>query len=122
MIVLWLASGLYKVGSDENALVLYFGKFHSVTTPGLNYRIPAPFGKIIKKSVTTVNTEEFISGVSDNVANRNKRMFSGAARRGGGDSLMLTGDENIVDIDFQIQWQISDIKDFIFIVRSRQES
>ena len=108
LVVLWLASGVYKIDSDENGLVLYFGKFYSISTPGLNYHLPAPFGKVIKKSVTKVSTEEFGFGSQD---------IFGKRMRGGNDSsqsLMLTGDENIVDIDFQIQWQISDIQDFIF--------
>ncbi len=106
---LWLATGFYKVDSDENAVVLYFGKFHSITTPGLNYRIPAPFSKVIKRSVIKVNTEEF--GASFNKSSY-KSPYSNSS--GNDDSLMLTGDENIVDIDFQIQWQISDIEKFVF--------
>ena len=116
--VLWLSSGVYKINSDENGLVLYFGKFASVSTPGLNYHLPAPFGKVIKKSVTQVNTEEFgFSSGSNSTRNSFSNSFSGRAQNisaSKGDNLMLTGDENIVDIDFQIQWQISDIKDFIF--------
>lgn len=93
-ILFWLSLGFYKVDADENAVVLYFGKFYSITTPGLNYHIPYPFGQVIKKSVSAVNTEEFGADKTYN--------------------LMLTGDENIVDIEFQVQWQISDIKDFAF--------
>ena len=105
VIFLWLASGLYKVDSDENAVVLYFGKFYSVATPGLNYHIPFPFGEVVKKSVTTVNTEEF-GFVSNSKKDKQRDLAA--------ESLMLTGDENIVDIEFQVQWQISDIKDFVF--------
>lgn len=102
---IWLLSGLYKVNPDENAVVLYFGKVRSIATPGLNYHIPFPVGKIVKKSVTTVNTEQFGSGyIGDNSKLSQQKNQS--------HSLMLTGDENIVDIDFQVQWQISDIKDF----------
>ncbi len=111
LILIWMASGIYKIDSNENGLVLYFGKFYSVSTPGLNYHLPAPFGKVIKKSVTNVNTEEF--GFSSNNSNG---MFGKKAKEtnNSAESLMLTGDENIVDIDFQVQWQISDIKDFVF--------
>ena len=104
-ILLWMSLGVYKVNPDENAAVLYFGKFYKVATPGLNYAIPYPFGKVIKKSVTTVNTEEF--GFTSNSRRNEKRNFDA-------ESLMLTGDENIVDIEFQVQWQISDINDFVF--------
>jgi membrane protease subunit HflK len=84
---LWLSSGVYKVDSDENAVVLYFGKFYSIETPGLNYHIPFPFGKVIKKSVTIVNTEEF--GFASNTDKNKTRNLEA-------ESLMLTGDENFV--------------------------
>lgn len=105
LVLFWLASGFYKVDTDENATVLYFGKFYAITTPGLNYHIPYPFGQVIKKSVTAVNTEEF--GFASNTRRGEVRNFDA-------ESLMLTGDENIVDIEFQVQWQIADIKDFVF--------
>jgi membrane protease subunit HflK len=110
LVLIWLASGIYKIDSNENGLVLYFGKFYSVSTPGLNYHLPAPFGKVIKGSVTNVNTEEFgfSSGTSKVFGKKAKETNNSA------ESLMLTGDENIVDIDFQVQWQVSDIKDFVF--------
>ncbi len=104
-ILLWLLLGIYKVDSDENATVLYFGKFYAIATPGLNYHIPYPFGQVIIKSVTTVNSEEF--GFSSGSQKFDKRNFDA-------ESLMLTGDENIVDIEFQVQWQIADIRDFVF--------
>ena len=109
ILAIWLVTGFYKVNSDENAVVLYFGKFHSITTPGLNYRVPAPFSKVIKRSVIKVNTEEF--GASFNKSSY-KSSYSNSSSNN--NSLMLTGDENIVDIDFQIQWQVSDIEKFVF--------
>jgi len=104
-ITFWLLSGFYKINPDENGLVLYFGKFSYISTPGLNYYIPYPFGELIKKSVTTVNTEEF--GHDSRDAKNDKKTFAA-------ESLMLTGDENIVDIEFQVQWQVSNIEDFTF--------
>lgn len=105
-IFFWAMLGFYKVDTDENAVVLYFGKFYSITTPGLNYHIPYPFGQVVKKSVTTVNTEEFGFTSASKKSDRNLDA----------ESLMLTGDENIVDIEFQVQWQISDIKNFVFSI------
>lgn len=103
LILLWLSTGIYKVNSDENAVVLYFGKFYSIENPGLHYHIPFPFGKVIKESVTIVNTEEFGFSTS-----------SATSRNLEAESLMLTGDENIVDVEFQVQWQIADVKNYIF--------
>ncbi len=102
---IWLLLGFYKIDPDENGIVLYFGKFYSISTPGLNYYIPYPFGKLIKQSVTRINTEEF--GYNSSSSKFSKKDLDA-------ESLMLTGDENIVDIDFQVQWQISNIEEFTF--------
>ena len=115
IVLLYLTFGFYKVEPDENAATLYFGKFYKIAGPGLNYHLPFPFGQVIKKSVTNVNTEEF--GFSSNKKTRNsdERNFNA-------ESLMLTGDENIVDIQFQVQWQISDIKDYVFNIAEPNQS
>ena len=94
-------------------MVLLFGKYHKIAEPGLNYHIPYPLGRVIKRSVSKINTEKFeaSSSVSQNSRNSfysNRRSYREV------DTLMLTGDENIVDIDFEVQWQISNIKDFVF--------
>ena len=107
LLAIWLGSGVYKVNADENAITLYFGKFYNITTPGLNYHLPYPFGSIIKESISNIKTEEF--GFSSNNNKINKKELDA-------ESLMLTGDENIVDIEFQVQWQIEDIRDFTFNV------
>jgi membrane protease subunit HflK len=113
LLILWLSLGIYKVNSNENAVVLYFGKFYQVSGPGLNYYIPYPIGQLIKKNVTGVNSEEFgFSSIENKYLNRNLNA----------ESLMLSGDENIVDVQFQIQWQIADIKDFIFNVADPNQS
>ncbi len=111
--LLWLSLGIYKVDPDENAVVLYFGKYYKTSTPGLNYYIPYPFGKIVKQSVTKVNTEEF-GFMSENTKSKNRNIES--------ESLMLTGDENIVDVEFQVQWQIADIKNYVFNIAEQNES
>jgi membrane protease subunit HflK len=113
ILVLWLSLGIYKVNPSENAIILYFGKFSQVASPGLNYYVPYPFGQLIKKNITAVNIEEFgFSSLENKYLNRNLNA----------ESLMLTGDENIVDVQFQIQWQISDIKDFVFNIADPYQS
>lgn len=108
-ILLWLSCGFYKVDADENAVVLYFGKFYKVTTSGLNYALPYPFGKVIEQSVARVNTEEF------GFATKSRKNVEE-------ESLMLTGDENIVDIEFQVQWQVDDIKDYVFNIANQNQT
>jgi membrane protease subunit HflK len=115
VVLLYLSFGFYKVDPDENAATLYFGKFYKISGPGLNYHIPFPFGQVIKKSVTNVNTEEF--GFSSN-----KKSRDSDERNFNAESLMLTGDENIVDIQFQVQWQIADIKDYVFNIAEPNQS
>ncbi|MDA7705490.1 FtsH protease activity modulator HflK [Rickettsiales bacterium] len=111
---LWLASGIFKVNPDQNGLVLLFGKYHKIAQPGLNYHIPYPLGRVIKRSVSKINTEKFESSANNSTNSRNSFYSKRSSSYRPVDTLMLTGDENIVDIDFEVQWQISDIKNFVF--------
>ena len=90
----WLASGLYRVLPDEQGVVLRFGKFIKTTQPGLNYHIPFPVESVITPKVTKVNRID--------IGFRSER-DSGFSSSGGvadvpQESLMLTGDENIVNL------------------------
>ncbi len=116
-IVLWLASGLYTVRPDEVGLNLIFGRYVGTTQPGLNYNLPYPIGSVIRPSVTTVNTTE-IGFRSGEVVRRT------GSRDLGEESLMLTGDENIVDIDFAVQWQVNPARaaDFVFNIQEPETS
>jgi membrane protease subunit HflK len=104
LIGLWLISGMYKIETNQQGIVLYFGKFYATTNPGLNYMLPTPIGKLYKISVTNINKEEF--GFRTGSGERNTNVND--------ESLMLTGDENIVDIDFEVQWRVKDAKNFLF--------
>jgi len=116
VVALWLSTGIYKINPEENGVVLYFGKFHSISTPGLNYHIPKPIGDVEKVSVTRINKEEFgfrtaESGQSTNPQYKYKVQ---AMPNFEDESLMLTGDENIADIDFEVQWKVGDVKNYLF--------
>ena len=106
VILLWGASGFYRVLPDEQGVVLRFGAYIGKTTPGLNYHWPWPIETALTPKVTRVNPIEigFRSG------------------RGGGqvdpEALMLTGDENIVDINFTVFWVINDAEKFLFNIRN----
>jgi len=112
-VVGWMATGLYIVHPDEIGLNLVFGRYEGSTQPGLNYNWPAPVGSVIKPRVTAVNTTDVGVGVNDN-----------RTGRGDASSLMLTGDENIVYVDFAVQWQINPAKaaDYAFNIRNPQGS
>ena len=109
----WLATGLYIVKPDEIGLNLMFGRYVGASQPGLNYNWPAPIGSIVKPRVTAVNTTDIGVGVNDT-----------RAARGDTSSLMLTGDENIVYVDFAVQWQINPARaaDYAFNIRNPQAS
>tara|TARA_Y100000590_G_scaffold91671_1_gene103593 strand:- start:6088 stop:7185 length:1098 start_codon:yes stop_codon:yes gene_type:complete len=116
LIVIWAFSGLYRVLPDEQGVVLRFGKFVSTTQPGLNYHIPYPVETVLTPKVTKVNRIDV-----------GFRAASDSGRTSGiGDvpeeSLMLTGDENIVNIDFSVFWVIKDAGNFLFRIQSPVET
>ncbi len=94
---LWVYASFYSVKPEEKSVELFFGEYYSTGNPGLNF---APWPVVTKEivSVTRERTEEIGVGL-------NSRSDQG---------LMLTGDENIVDIDFQVVWNISDPSEFLF--------
>ena len=113
LLFIWLASGLYRVGPDEQGVVLRFGKFIKTTQPGLHYHIPVPVETVQTPKVTKVNRID--------IGFRSER-DSGFSQGGGvadvpQESLMLTGDENIVNIDFSVFWVIKDAGKFLFEIQ-----
>ena len=109
----WLASGLYRVGPDEQGVVLRFGKFVKTTQPGLHYHIPLPIESVQTPKVTKVNRID--------IGFRSER-DSGFSQGGGvadvpQESLMLTGDENIVNIDFSVFWVIKEASKYLFQIQ-----
>ena len=112
LIALWAASGLYRVLPDEQGVVLRFGKFTQTTQPGLNYHLPFPVERVLTPKVTKVNRIDV-----------GFRSASDTGRTSGVDdvpeeSLMLTGDENIVDINYSVFWVIKDAGKFLFKIQS----
>jgi len=113
LLFVWLASGLYRVLPDEQGVVLRFGKFIKTTQPGLNYHFPFPVETVETPKVTKVNRMD--------IGFRSER-DSGFSSGGGvadvpQESLMLTGDENIVNIDFSVFWVIKDAGKFLFEIQ-----
>jgi membrane protease subunit HflK len=97
----WVFSGIYFVQPDELGVVLRFGEYVRDAKPGANYHLPYPIETVITPKVTRVNRIDIGMRVVED------------SRRGGSsmrdlpeESLMLTGDENIVDVDFSVFWLI----------------
>ncbi|CAH1658009.1 HflK protein [Hyphomicrobiales bacterium] len=109
-VLLWLATGFYTVRPDEVGINMIFGRYVGTTGEGLRYNFPYPIGSVIKPQVTTVNTIE----VGQRTGDTSRRVTAG--REVPEESLMLTGDENIVDINFTVQWQVSPSRpqDYVF--------
>lgn len=103
----WFASGVYVVDEGENGIVSRFGNFHRLSTPGLHVHLPAPIETVRVEAVTL---------------QRSQQVGFRAQEDRPSESLMLTGDEAIVDIDFTVIWQLSDRpQDFVFNVRNPEE-
>ncbi len=111
LVGIWLLSGFYTVEPDEQGVVLRFGEWTRTTQPGLNYHLPGPIESVLTPSVRNVNVTE----VGFRSATDQRR--GAAIRDVPEESLMLTGDENIVDIDFVVQWQVKDAGEFLFNVQ-----
>ena len=111
-IALWLLSGFYRVQPDEQGVVLRFGEWVKTTPPGLNYHLPGPIESVLTPKVTRViRIEVGVRTVGDGARGV-------PARDVPEESLMLTGDENIVDIDFTVFWVIKDAGQFLFNIRN----
>jgi membrane protease subunit HflK len=115
--ILWALSGLYRVLPDEQGVVLRFGKFVKTTQPGLNYHLPRPFENALTPKVTKVNRID----VGFRPASDSGRSSSGVGNVPE-ESLMLTGDENIVDINYSVFWVIKDASKFLFNIQSPIET
>ena len=104
LIVLWLATGIYIVGPDEVGVVRTFGKFTRVVQSGLNWKFPAPIEVVNTPKVTEVKRIEI--GF--------RTLKNGQYRTVDKESLMLTGDENIVDAEMIVQYKIKDPVAYLF--------
>ncbi|MAB14878.1 FtsH protease activity modulator HflK [Parvibaculum sp.] len=106
VVALLAYSSVYRVNTDEQGVVLRFGKFSREVPPGLHVKLPYPIEVVYTPTVTRIN-----------------RVDVGMRDTGGGkpiavpeESLMLTGDENIVDINFSVFWRINSAENYLFNV------
>jgi len=117
IIALWMASGLYVVNPGEHGVIQRFGAWsHTKSDPGLGYHLPTPIEKR-----TVINVEEiqkmnigFLEAVSRNGAAGRRDLPE--------ESLILTSDRNIVDLDLVIQWNIKSSEDYLFEIRDQENT
>jgi len=104
---LWALSGLYIVQPNEQAVVTTFGAYSRSESPGLRYHLPTPIERVEKVAVTSLNRIDVGGSAGADLPE---------------ESLMLTGDENIVDLDFSVTWRVEDPAKFLFTVRDPETS
>ncbi|HEY2032236.1 MAG TPA: FtsH protease activity modulator HflK [Rhizomicrobium sp.] len=112
---LWLLTGLYFVSTHEEGVVLRFGKFQTLTSPGPNYHLPWPIETVELPEVTTthqINIGYQQVGEGDDAHNEDVPE----------ESLMLTGDENIVDVNFTVYWVINNAAEYLFNVEKPDDA
>lgn len=118
IIGLWLLSGLFKVDAPERGVVKRFGAFHRETGPGLHYHLPYPIESVLIPNVDQVRRME----IGFRTASRERDFQQGQSRSVTDESLMLTGDENIVDVQFSVQYQLKDAKSYLFNVEQPDQT
>jgi membrane protease subunit HflK len=112
LFILWLASGLFVVAPEQQGVVMRFGAYVRTADSGLNYHLPWPVERVVKLPVTRVNLME----------------IGFRTVEGGGtvdvpeESMMLTGDQNILDLDFTVNWKIADPAAFMFNVANPERA
>nr|WP_230166918.1 FtsH protease activity modulator HflK [Roseomonas sp. CECT 9278] len=120
LVLVWGASGFFRVQPDEQGVVMRFGAFERAVPPGLNYHIPWPIESATTPRVTRINRVDIgFVGAAD------APVVTGRvppARDVLAESLMLTGDENIIDIDVAVFWRIRDAEEFLFNTRNPEST
>ncbi|MES2754953.1 MAG: protease modulator HflK [Pseudomonadota bacterium] len=95
ILLAWIAfTTVHPIGPQQRGVVSLFGRYSGTLEPGIGFTLPAPFNTVTKVDVQNIQTEEFPGG--------------------GGDNLMLTGDQNIVDLAYSVRWDISNPQDYLF--------
>jgi membrane protease subunit HflK len=111
LVVLWLSTGLYEVNEGEQAVIVRFGKFSRTQSAGLHYRLPEPIENLYIEKV-----------------NKSRRIEIGYRSSGSSyteapsESMMLTGDENIIKLNCDVMWHISNLQNFMFKVYNPEET
>lgn len=107
--VIWLGSGIYIVDEGNRGVILRFGEYHESTMPGPHWRFPRPIDSAI---IVNVDQQRFIEVGYRSGANQ--QSASGVRK----EALMLTEDENIIDVRLAVQYKVKNAQDYIFNVRA----
>ena len=117
ILVIWILSGFYTIDEGYHGIETRFGQYIGTTTAGLNWHIPSPIESVEKINVKQQRTKEV--GYRGASAGAGQVSGTGSVPE---EALMLTKDENIVDVRLAVQYQIKDAKDFVFNLASPEET
>ena len=119
-VAIWALSGFFRVQPDEHGVILRFGKIDRLVQPGLNYHLPYPIEQALTPKVTRINRTDIGMRLTGDT-----RRFA-VGQNVPEESLMLTGDENIVDVNFSVFWRVSPspsgTTDYLFNVRNQEST
>ncbi len=127
---LWAGNGLYRVGPGEHALVFRFGRLvdRAGQEPGLHYHLPWPFEAVRKTSLLAIRRLEIGFRTQAEITTGNAQSYQWESRHVRGryskqpeESVMFTGDENLVDINAIVQYRVIDIEKFILLVEEPEK-
>lgn len=103
LIGIWLVlTSVHAIGPQERGVVMYFGRYASTLDPGIKVTLPAPIASVRSVDVQQIRTEDFPNG--------------------GGENLMLTGDQNIIDLAYSVRWDIASPRDYVFQIANPEET
>jgi modulator of FtsH protease HflK len=111
-VAIWGFSGFFRVDPDELGVVLRFGKYVREVQPGLNYHLPYPIETVLTPKALRVNKIDIGMRIVEDLRRGT------TTRDVPEESLMLTGDENIVDVDFVVFWRIKDAQAYLFNIQN----
>lgn len=104
LLLMWLLfTSIHPIGPQQRGVVTYFGRYSGTLEPGIRLTLPAPIANVTKVDVQNINTDDFPKGAS-------------------GENLMLTGDQNIIDLAYSVRWDISNPQDYIFQIADPKET
>ncbi|MEG3088043.1 protease modulator HflK [Sphingomonas sp. PB4P5] len=105
ILVVWiLFTSFHQIGPQQRGVVTLFGRYSGTLEPGIRLTLPAPFAAVTKVDVQQINTDDF------------------AGQGGGGENLILTSDQNIIDLAYSVRWQIVNAQDYAFQIANPRET
>jgi len=109
LLALWLISGVYMVGANQVGVVMRFGAFNRTEEAGLRYHLPTPIEEVLTPIVTAQNEIQ--------IGFRKSGRSIEDSRSIPEESMMLTQDQNVINVQFTVFWRVNDVNDYLFQIR-----